>query len=348
MAQVLMPQQRESDLDQILKGLQIAGSVYGLYTNSKDLELKKAQMDALAAEKADAKADKARVAAGDWVGKDVDDALASGGKVFETETPNAIKKAVILPTGEKKDLWWMTPAQVKADADAAAAIAQTTKDATKRSQELTDEARKDLNKAMIDFDPSENNQTRKIVDAHRNASEAEWLLSQGDPNLDALAFRKVFSIMEKGVFKAEDGMEYGAPVGFMEKAQAEFNKYKGNERIPPTERANLLQFTKYMKQMNRQEMRSYGAKYAEKRAAYINGANVDTVLKNLQPESYLDEVENNSQQQAMTKNRLMQGNGSFNKGLPGETNAYASPGASPFDQVPLDAIEAELRRRGQK
>jgi hypothetical protein len=311
-----MPQQRESDLDQILKGLQIAGSVYGLYTNSKDLELKKAQMDQLTAEKDAAKAEKARIAAGDWDGQDADKALASGGLVSDVEMPNAVKKSMILPSGEKKEVWWKTPAQVQAEAKADS----DTKAGAIASEQKNFERDKYVAGEVDKF--KQDDQVQEILKKSSASKSVGWLLKQKQPNLDAAALAAVFKMSgDVGAVRQEDRDNFGLSPALEAQAQATLKRLSEGQVIAPAERANLLKWTAMIDHVSKRDIQ----KLADQRASTIaktSHKNRNEVLEMINPLGMLPEDFETATDEQISKT----GNQNIStQSLPGESKALANP-----------------------
>jgi hypothetical protein len=161
---VLMPQQKDT-LGDIAKGLQIAGSIYGIYTDQRKLNA--------AQEEADAKAAEEKMAAGGGIDSRGEQALFDKGYIPAKLGTGEVKRIKFGPNGEKTEVEFHPPGVVALqNAEENRAQTKATADALEKYRTRTlalQEARadKDKKKSEIALTPQEKMKKLTSTDKQR-------------------------------------------------------------------------------------------------------------------------------------------------------------------------------------
>lgn len=295
--QKVQPREKESDLDKIAKALGIASTAYGIYADTQKIDIMKKQQMSAEAKTAKQLQDEANAAAGIY-DKGALDAAGLAGARYSDQPPQdmtgVISAKMQTPQGLKDVFITPKPEIDRSDASvrtSALSAATDIKDKEKRDIELLDKEDKRLYDAVTKF--QEKPTVKDIASKYESATTALTLLKGGEkhPNLDKLAYRAVFSTMEKGIFRAEDAKDYGLPVGYWEKLQAQFNQGVDNVELQPHERSALVGFMTYMKDKQRMKMHQYAKSEATSTAAFLKTKDTNDVLEMLRANDILDAMD---------------------------------------------------------
>ena len=308
MAQVLMPQRRESDLDTILKGLQIAGGIYGLYTNSKELELRKAQLDAAEDAKKAKEAKEADETASIWSPGKISEAPLAGHQVSETPIPGAYPQKVRMSPTEVKEFYIKPKYVIDQEAAEKAAQASAIKDSTKSSIEDNQFVFDKIQKFP------ENDQVKKSISTAEAARSVQYLLRQKNPVIDVAAQTAIIRMSgDNSVITQTERDAYGVTPGLENEAKAALARLRDGQTIDDKARAAIQKWSEMVVSVAQRDIAKQAKNYAGD-LAKSSRMKESEILERLSPANYIpDPYPDNSQNNISATS------------IPGESKAFAAP-----------------------
>lgn len=334
---VLMPQQpsqpaqreKESDLDKLLKGLQVANLGFGIYSDYKrleDMKLERTIRDENAGREAtkfktetDTTARQNRaIITPEEANKDY---FQKGYVVTDKPELNAIERTIRTEGLPDQKVFLKLPGQV--DMENRKAIGQNA--LRVEGVKLDAETRKELSKQLDDFTPDKNSKVKELVESADSARKVEWLLAQEKPTLDQIALRQLFRMSgDVGAVRAEDLKQLGSSPAAQDQALLTLGRLQNGMTISPTERANLKKFTDIIVLKNTQDLHRLAKQKAKTVAVGVRGVAENDVLEMLNVEGLIPP--SMVEQQTMQKIPYAQG--------------YTPP------VVDVNDTTAEMKRRG--
>ena len=247
MAQVNMPRrQRRDSLDTILKGLQIAGQIYGI----KDAETRREQLAKQTQEQSALRGIQTEAAQLDLAEKKALSkgevtpsqklALQQQGVQFVPEGTTGSVQFGVTSQGEK--LFGTTKDYRKSLSDAEAKKQERLRD----DQNLIGEAEQDFIKRP---------RVRDAEEKFNAANQVKSLLGKGQAVLDQVALRNIFRMSgDVGAIRAEDLRQLGADPAILSQMKLFLGRAAEGQTILPQDRKNLAEFADIVQDLETQRI----------------------------------------------------------------------------------------------
>lgn len=311
---VLMPhreveqkQVKETALDKLIKGVQVAQGMYGIYSDMSKLDAMKEQQDLarmrlkqqddLAQKTFDLNAGKAKreeeafnIDKGKLQASEAGivtpgtlntDYLQKGYALADRDGPGTVARTLKTPQGEST-IYLKAPSQVLNERERIGQGAKLAEAGSKERVALSE----DLNKFSVDQDK----RVRDIVESADAARQVQWLLKQNAAVTDQIALRQVFRMSgDVGAIRPEDLKQLGASPAMKDQAMLALNKMASGQTIADAERANLNRFTDYIIQKRKSDIVSHADRYSKNLSVKYRGVNQEDILNALSPTSLIPE-----------------------------------------------------------
>jgi len=277
MAQVIVPGKKESALEKIARGLQIAGSVYGIAQANERLSLLAKQQEVADTQQAlaDIQLKEAKAASEGIVTPAKQMSLTQSGALFSPEPKEGFREFGKSPEG--------APVFMQTPQDRQAIIAEQ---AAKIDKDKEDQAA--LVDAKIDF-ATKDKKINAAVDAYEAANQVKKFLQAKEPVVDAIALRNVFRMSgDVGAIRAEDLQQLGASPALPDQVLATYKRLAEGERILPNERIALAKAADVIQQVKLEAARKQ-ASFISDALAKKTGQTQQEIFQFIDPDSIFPE-----------------------------------------------------------
>jgi len=295
-------------MDKIIKGLQIASSVYGFKTSYEQSQVNQLRI----------KQGEQQIEQTERQEQGILTPLeASKAGLAEVPEGTSGARQFTIKSGEDSKTGYYVPRSQLTAQSAAAAKASAR--GLKADQRLEDIEFK-LTDRIIDFQKEK--KTKDLSDKYNSATRVEALIGLNNPIADAIAKRNLFRISgDVGVIRAEDLRELGSDPSLPQRAQLAIDTMIKGEAITTSARNDIREATTVLKTIADRELQRFGEQRAQVIAGGFRDFDRDDVLQRMNLRDVL--ISNDEIQELLQQASRKQVAGSTS--LPGESQATAAP-----------------------